>query len=61
MTDLLTIPAQDVAGTITMMNRPPSRNGTLEDVLDLSPVGEAHTLGEMLDTVGGSPFCFVYE
>ena len=57
---MLTLP-QDVAGTITMMNRPPSRNGTLEDVLDLSPVGEAHTLGEMIDTVGGSPFCFVYE
>ncbi|RYP73355.1 hypothetical protein DL770_007805 [Monosporascus sp. CRB-9-2] len=51
----------DVAGTLTMMNRPPSRNGTLDDVLDLEPLGEAYTLGEMLDTVGGSPFCFVYE
>ncbi|KAI4870243.1 Di-copper centre-containing protein [Hypoxylon rubiginosum] len=52
---------QTMAGTITMMNMPASRNGTLEDVLDISPVGEAHTYRELLDTVGGSPFCFVYE
>ncbi|RYP70720.1 hypothetical protein DL769_004870 [Monosporascus sp. CRB-8-3] len=51
----------NIAGTITMMNRPPSRNGTLDDVLDMEPLGGAYTLGEMLDTLGGSPFCFIYE
>ncbi|RYP44938.1 hypothetical protein DL768_008656 [Monosporascus sp. mg162] len=40
----------NVAGTLTMMNRPPSRNGTLDDVLDLEPLGGVYTLGEMLDT-----------
>ncbi|RYP10781.1 hypothetical protein DL765_007992 [Monosporascus sp. GIB2] len=52
---------QNIAGTITMNNRPPSRNGTLDDVMDMAPLGGAYTLGEMLDTIGGSPFCFVYE
>lgn len=44
-----------------MMNMPASRNGTLDDVLDIRPVGGTHTYRELLDTVGGSPFCFVYE
>ncbi|KAI1209703.1 Di-copper centre-containing protein [Annulohypoxylon truncatum] len=52
---------QTMAGTITMMNRPESRNGTLEDILDITPVGETYTYRELLDTVGASPFCFVYE
>ncbi|KAI2604552.1 Di-copper centre-containing protein [Hypoxylon fragiforme] len=52
---------QTMAGTITMMDRPASRNGTLEDVLDIAPVGESYRFGQLLDTVGGSPFCFVYE
>ncbi|KAI0601422.1 hypothetical protein F4775DRAFT_606532 [Biscogniauxia sp. FL1348] len=52
---------QNMAGTITMMNRPASRNGTLDDILDISPVGGSFTYGQLLDTVGGSPFCFVYE
>jgi tyrosinase len=50
-----------MAGTITMMNQPPSRNGTLDDVLDISPVGNSYKYSQLLDTVGGSPFCFVYE
>ncbi|KAF3057392.1 putative tyrosinase central domain-containing protein [Daldinia childiae] len=52
---------QTMAGTITMMNMPESRNGTLDDVLDISPVGGSFKYGELLDTVGASPFCFVYE
>ncbi|KAI0810206.1 hypothetical protein GGR55DRAFT_688909 [Xylaria sp. FL0064] len=52
---------QAMAGTITMMNQPPSRNGTLDDVLDISPVGQAFKYRQLLDTVGGSPFCFIYE
>ncbi|KAI2776679.1 Di-copper centre-containing protein [Daldinia loculata] len=52
---------QTMAGTITMMNMPGSRNGTLDDVLDISPVGGSFKYRELLDTVGDSPFCFVYE
>lgn len=50
-----------MAGTITMMNQPPSRNGTLDDDLDITPVGGVYKYRQLLDTVGGSPFCFVYE
>ncbi|KAI1444030.1 Di-copper centre-containing protein [Annulohypoxylon stygium] len=52
---------QTMAGTITMMNMPASRNGTLEDELDITPVGEKYVFRQLLDTVGASPFCFVYE
>ncbi|KAI1082084.1 hypothetical protein F5B20DRAFT_46851 [Whalleya microplaca] len=52
---------QTMAGTITMMDMPKSRNGTLDDTLDITPVGEVYAYRELLDTVGGSPFCFVYE
>ncbi|KAI1815209.1 hypothetical protein GGS20DRAFT_354476 [Poronia punctata] len=52
---------QTMAGTITMMDQPPSRNGTLDDILDISPVGTPIAYRELLDTVSGEPFCFVYE
>ncbi|KAI1314230.1 hypothetical protein F5Y03DRAFT_381022 [Xylaria venustula] len=52
---------QTMAGTITMMNQPPSRNGTLDDVIDISPVGGSFKYRQLLDTVGGTPFCFVYQ
>ncbi|KAI0151572.1 hypothetical protein GGR57DRAFT_503844 [Xylariaceae sp. FL1272] len=51
---------QTMAGTITMMNQPPSRNGTLDDPLDISPVGGAYKFRDFLDTTAG-PFCFVYQ
>ncbi|KAI1366276.1 hypothetical protein F5Y08DRAFT_351744 [Xylaria arbuscula] len=53
---------QTMFGTITMMNQPPSRNGTLDDVVDINPVlEETFTYRQLLDTVGGTPFCFVYQ
>lgn len=61
--DLATNPreTQDIYGTSTMNNRPPSRNATLNDVLDMSPLSEIRPLRELIDTIGDSPFCFVYE
>lgn len=51
-------------GTITFNDSPPSRNGTLEDVLSLGPFFEETfpniTNGDALSTVGG-PFCYVYQ
>lgn len=44
-----------------MNNRPASPNATLDDILDMSPLSEPRKLGELLDIVGESPFCFVYE
>ncbi|KEY73042.1 hypothetical protein S7711_06116 [Stachybotrys chartarum IBT 7711] len=53
--------AKTIFGTGTMNNRPPSRNQTLDDVLDLSPLAPPRKLGDLIDTVGASPLCFVYE
>ncbi|KAK5661052.1 hypothetical protein OQA88_12431 [Cercophora sp. LCS_1] len=53
-----------LAGTITLNNTPPSRNGTLEDVLDMHVLGESFRIGEVMSTVGmgpdGGPLCYVY-
>ncbi|KAI1842959.1 hypothetical protein JX266_010812 [Neoarthrinium moseri] len=51
---------QNVAGTITMNNQPPSRNGTLDDTLDFSPLNPEKKLRDLMDTIAG-PFCYVYE
>ncbi|KAL1850709.1 hypothetical protein VTK73DRAFT_9633 [Phialemonium thermophilum] len=52
---------QTIAGTRTMYNQPPSANATLDDVQDMAPLGGQKTLRELMDTVGGTPFCYVYE
>lgn len=44
-----------------MNNFPPSRDMTLDDVMDISPLNGPRPLRELIDTIGGSPFCFVYE
>lgn len=51
-----------IAGTIKPMNNPPSRKGTLDDVLDMGVLGDAVRLGDALDTLGGlgGEFCYVY-
>ncbi|KAJ9669504.1 hypothetical protein H2201_000371 [Coniosporium apollinis] len=48
-----------VGGTITFLNNPPSRNGTLDDVLDLGVNGGPVTMREAMSSVGG-PFCYIY-
>lgn len=48
-----------ISGTITLSNVPPSRNGTLDDLLDLGVLGDVRTIGEVMDTTGG-PFCYIY-
>ncbi|KAI5776378.1 tyrosinase central domain-containing protein [Geopyxis carbonaria] len=51
-----------VAGTITINDLPPSRNGTLEDLVDMgvnNQPGGAVKLGTLTSTVAG-PFCYVY-
>ena len=44
-----------------MYNQPPSANATLEDIIDFKPLGGNRTLADLLDTVGGTPFCYVFE
>jgi tyrosinase len=49
-----------IAGTITFLNQPPSREGRLDDVLGLGYVGPPNiTVNDAMSTVGG-PFCYVY-
>jgi tyrosinase len=52
-----------VAGTITSFNQPPSRNGTLDDIVDLGNLaGPKPTLRDLMSTTGGlrGYFCYVY-
>ncbi|OCK98505.1 Di-copper centre-containing protein [Cenococcum geophilum 1.58] len=48
-----------VAGTITFSNTPPSRNATLDDLIDLGVNGDAIKLRDTMSTLAG-PFCYVY-
>ncbi|KAL3422255.1 tyrosinase central domain-containing protein [Phlyctema vagabunda] len=48
-----------VSGTITLNNNPPSRNGTLEDIIDLNVLADPITIGDAMSTLSG-PFCYIY-
>ncbi|KAK1717666.1 tyrosinase central domain-containing protein [Colletotrichum lupini] len=52
---------QDIFGTRTLQNNPPSANATLDDLIDIAPIGGSAKLRDLMNTVGGSPFCYVYE
>lgn len=53
--------AKTVAGTITLDNNPPSRNATLEDLVQFNYLGlEDMELGKLMDTLSGEPFCYIY-
>ncbi|KAI6887572.1 hypothetical protein KC318_g15276, partial [Hortaea werneckii] len=49
-----------LAGTLTLNNAPPSRNGTLDDVLELGVNAGAITIREAMSTLGEG-FCYIYE
>lgn len=51
-----------IAGTITIANTPPSRNGTLDDVIDLAHLAPPLPIRKLVSTVGlaGSPMCYIY-
>lgn len=52
--------AGGVAGTITFGNVPPSRNATLDEVIDFGfAAGPPRMIRELLGTLSG-PFCYVY-
>ncbi|TKA75529.1 hypothetical protein B0A55_03540 [Friedmanniomyces simplex] len=48
-----------IAGTITILNEPPSRNGTLQDMLNLGFLAPEITMASAMSTLGGE-FCYVY-
>ncbi|KAF5675193.1 tyrosinase [Fusarium heterosporum] len=52
--------AKDIAGTITISNRPPSRDALKSDPLDMGVNAPLIDIDNALDTLGDSPFCYTY-
>ncbi|KAJ1323486.1 tyrosinase [Microdochium nivale] len=51
--------ARDIAGTITIFNKPPSRDTLKSDILNVGTLAPSITIGDALSTFGG-PFCYFY-
>lgn len=52
--------AKKVAGTLTLQNRPPTRNATIDEPLDMGVNGETLKIRDMFDTLSGAPLCYIY-
>jgi tyrosinase len=52
--------AKDIAGTLTVSNNPPSRDALVTDPLNMGVNAPEITIADALDTLGGSPLCYVY-
>ncbi|RDW75127.1 hypothetical protein BP6252_06269 [Coleophoma cylindrospora] len=48
-----------ISGTMTLANTPPSRNGTLDDILDMGATGQSFNMRDAMSTLDG-PFCYIY-
>ena len=48
-----------ISGTITLDNSPPSRNGTLQDIINLGVNAEPLPMSDLMSTMAG-PFCYIY-
>ncbi|KAF1365762.1 Di-copper centre-containing protein [Lizonia empirigonia] len=54
--------ANTVAGTITLNNNPPSRDTSLEDLIQTNYLNvEATPIRDLTDTLGSKPLCYIYE
>jgi tyrosinase len=58
--DVFLLRVQTVFGTETFLNLPPSPNVTLDTVIDLSPVAPPVPIRDLMNTIGGSPLCYIY-
>jgi tyrosinase len=52
--------AETIAGTITILNQPPSRNTSTADIIELGVNAPSVTIDELLNTLGQSPLCYIY-
>ncbi|CAH0043243.1 unnamed protein product [Clonostachys rhizophaga] len=52
--------AKDIFGTITILNMPPSRDALKTDILNLGVLAPSINIADALDTLGNSPFCYIY-
>ncbi|KAK3985097.1 Grixazone synthase [Cladorrhinum sp. PSN332] len=51
---------QGVYATRTWMNIPPSTNATVEDYIEIEPHAPARKVKDLMNTVGGTPLCYIY-
>lgn len=51
---------QGVFGTNTFLDTPPSPNTTVEDFIDLGVLAPKVKIRDVMNTVGGTPLCYVY-
>ncbi|KAH8761022.1 hypothetical protein F5883DRAFT_618954 [Diaporthe sp. PMI_573] len=52
--------AATIAGTITILNQPPSRNTSTADIIELGVNAPSVTIEDLLNTLGESPLCYIY-
>ncbi|TEA17227.1 Tyrosinase-like protein orsC [Colletotrichum sidae] len=52
--------AYNIAGTITISNSPPSRDARLDDLVIQEPNAPNRPISDLLNTLGGEPFCYIY-
>ena len=52
---------QTISGTNTMFNSPPTAEAVMSDPMVFEPINRNVTIGQTIDTVGGTPLCYVYE
>ncbi|KAH7304674.1 hypothetical protein B0I35DRAFT_454544 [Stachybotrys elegans] len=52
--------AKTIAGTITMGNNPPSRDALVTDLLNMGVNAPSIPLEDAFDTLGDTPFCYIY-
>ncbi|VUC36769.1 unnamed protein product [Clonostachys rosea] len=52
--------AKDIFGTITILNTPPSRDALKSDILNMGVNAPSINIADALDTLGNSPFCYIY-
>ncbi|KAM7216372.1 hypothetical protein V8F06_008294 [Rhypophila decipiens] len=51
---------EQVWGTVTAFDFPPSENATLDSPLNFTTIGPSKRLGDMISSIDG-PFCYIYE
>ncbi|KAF9873078.1 hypothetical protein CkaCkLH20_09588 [Colletotrichum karsti] len=51
---------QGVFGTFTLQDNPPSPNGSVDDLIDLTPINTPVKIKDLMNTGAGTPLCYLY-
>lgn len=52
--------ADTIAGTITILNQPPSRDTSIADIIDVGVNAPPVAIEDVLDTLGQQSLCYIY-